>query len=84
MNETLKQNRDICYIYSLLCEASYLFYNLINHISIFPAIFGGSFYICLNLSDAYNESIEYTNIVDYDSISILLAITTQHIMFILL
>ena len=34
MEIILKQYRDRCYINSLLCEASYNFYNMINNIMI--------------------------------------------------
>jgi len=74
----LKQYRDRCYINSLLCEASYNFYNMINNILLFPTILGSSILTCLNSSDVDTNNIKYINIIVNGSITIILAITTQY------
>lgn len=75
---TLKQYRDRCYINSILCEASYNYYNHINNIIIFPTILGSSILTCLNSSNIDSEKIKYINIVINGIITIILAITTQY------
>lgn len=74
----LSQYRDRCYINSLLCEASYNFYNLINNIFLFPTILGSSILTCLNSSQVDTEKIKYINIIINATITIILAITTQY------
>ena len=74
----LKEYRDRCYINSILCEASYIYYNTINNIIIFPTILGSSILTCLNSSNIDSESIKYVNIVINGIITIILAITTQY------
>lgn len=78
MMDVLKQYRDRCYINSLLCEASYNFYNYINNIFLFPTILGSSILTCLNSSNIDTERIKYTNIIINGAITIILAITTQY------
>jgi hypothetical protein len=78
MENILKQYRDRCYINSLLCEASYNFYNMINNIFLFPTILGSSILTCLNSSNIDTEHIKYTNIIINGTITIILAITTQY------
>jgi hypothetical protein len=78
MNNILKQYRDRCYINSLLCEASYNFYNLVNNIFLFPSILGSSILTCLNSSNIDTEHIKYTNIIINGAITIILALTTQY------
>lgn len=78
MIEVLKQYRDRCFINSLLCEASYNFYNLINNIFLFPTILGSSILTCLNSSNVDSEKIKYINIIINGIITIILAITTQY------
>jgi hypothetical protein len=75
---SLKQYRDRSYINSLLCEASYSFYNTINNICLFPTILGSSILTCLNSSSIENDKIKYTNIIINGAITIILAITTQY------
>jgi hypothetical protein len=76
--DNLKQYRDRCYINSLLSEASYNFYNLINNILLFPTILGSSILTCLNSSNVDTDKIKYTNIIINGTITIILAITTQY------
>jgi hypothetical protein len=76
--DNLKQYRDRCYINSLLCEASYNFYNMINNIFLFPTILGSSILTCLNSSDVDTNNVKYINIIVNGSITIILAITTQY------
>ena len=76
--DNLKQYRDRCYINSLLCEASYNFYNMINNIFLFPTILGSSVLTCLNSSNVDTEKIKYINIIINGTITIILAITTQY------
>lgn len=76
--QILREYRDRCYINSLLCEASYNFYNMINNILLFPTILGSSILTCLNSSNIENEKIKYTNIIINGTITIILAITTQY------
>ena len=76
--DNLKQYRDRCYINSLLCEASYNFYNFINNILLFPTILGSSILTCLNSSNIDSDRIKYTNIIINGTITIILAITTQY------
>ncbi len=76
--DNLKQYRDRCYINSLLCEASYNFYNLVNDIFLFPTILGSSILTCLNSSNIDTDRIKYTNIIINGTITIILAITTQY------
>ena len=78
MDSILKQYRDRCYINSLLSEASYNFYNMINNIFLFPTILGSSILTCLNTSDVDTEKIKYINIIINGTITIILAITTQY------
>ena len=78
MIEVLKQYRDRCYVNSLLCEASYNFYNHISNIFLFPTILGSSILTCLNSSNVDTEKIKYTNIIINGAITIILAITTQY------
>jgi len=78
MDIILKQYRDRCYINSLLCEASYNFYNMINNIFLFPTILGSSILTCLNSSTIDTDKIKYTNIIINATITIILAITTQY------
>ena len=78
MDIILKQYRDRCYINSLLCEASYNFYNMINNIFLFPTILGSSILTCLNSSTIETDKIKYTNIIINGTITIILAITTQY------
>jgi hypothetical protein len=78
MNDILKQYRDRCYINSLLCEASYNFYNLINNVFLFPTILGSSILTCLNSSNIESQDIKYTNIIINGTITIILALTTQY------
>lgn len=78
MDIILKQYRDRCYINSLLCEASYNFYNMINNIFLFPTILGSSILTCLNSSTIDTDKIKYTNIIINGTITIILAITTQY------
>jgi len=73
-----KEYRDRCYINSLLCEASYNFYNMINNIFLFPTILGSSILTCLNSSNVETEKIKYINIFINGAITIILAITTQY------
>ncbi len=75
---TLSQYRDRCYINSLLCEASYNFYNMINNIFLFPTILGSSILTCLNSSNINTEDVKYINIIVNGGITIILAITTQY------
>jgi hypothetical protein len=75
---SLKEYRDRCYINSLLCEASYSFYNLISNICLFPTILGSSILTCLNSSNIDGDNIKYTNIIINGAITIILAITTQY------
>jgi hypothetical protein len=74
----LKQYRDRCYINSILCEASYNFYNFINNIFIFPTILGSSILTCLNSSNIDSDKIKITNIIINGTITITLAMTTQY------
>lgn len=74
----LKEYRDRSYINSLCCEASYLFYNTINNILLFPTILGSSILTCLNSSNIDNEKMKYTNIIINGSITIILALITQY------
>ena len=76
--DNLSQYRDRCYINSLLCEASYNFYNMINNIFLFPTILGSSILTCLNSSEVDTEKIKYINIIINGIITIILAITTQY------
>ena len=76
--DNLKQYRDRSYINSLLCEASYNFYNMINNILLFPTILGSSVLTCLNSSNVDSEKIKYINIIINGAITIILAITTQY------
>jgi len=76
--DNLKQYRDRCYINSLLCEASYNFYNLVNNIFLFPTILGSSILTCLNSSNIDTEYVKYINIIINGAITIILAITTQY------
>jgi hypothetical protein len=76
--DNLKQYRDRCYINSLLCEASYNFYNMINNIFLFPTILGSSILTCLNSSNVDADNVKYINIIINGSITIILAITTQY------
>lgn len=76
--DSLKQYRDRCYVNSLLCEASYNFYNMINNIFLFPTILGSSILTCLNSSEVDTEKIKYINIIINGTITIILAITTQY------
>jgi hypothetical protein len=76
--DNLFQYRDRCYINSLLCEASYNFYNMINNIFLFPTILGSSILTCLNSSEVDTEKIKYINIIINGTITIILAITTQY------
>jgi len=76
--DSLSQYRDRCYINSLLCEASYNFYNLVNNIFLFPTILGSSILTCLNSSNIDTDRIKYTNIIINGTITIILAITTQY------
>jgi hypothetical protein len=78
MDDILKQYRDRCYINSLLCEASYNFYNLINNVFLFPTILGSSILTCLNSSNIESQDIKYTNIIINGAITIILALTTQY------
>ena len=78
MDNILKQYRDRCYINSLLCEASYNFYNMINNIFLFPTILGSSILTCLNSSNIDSQDIKYTNIIINGTITIILALTTQY------
>ena len=78
MDDILKQYRDRCYINSLLCEASYNFYNMINNIFLFPTILGSSILTCLNSSNIDSQDIKYTNIIINGAITIILALTTQY------
>jgi hypothetical protein len=78
MNNILKQYRDRCYINSLLSEASYNFYNLVNNIFLFPSILGSSVLTCLNSSNIESDRIKYINIIINGTITIILAITTQY------
>jgi len=78
MDNILKQYRDRCYINSLLCEASYNFYNMINNIFLFPTILGSSILTCLNSSNIDTEHIKYTNIIINGTITMILALTTQY------
>jgi hypothetical protein len=78
MDNILKQYRDRCYINSLLCEASYNFYNIINNIFLFPTILGSSILTCLNSSNIDSQDIKYTNIIINGTITIILALTTQY------
>lgn len=78
MDNILKQYRDRCYINSLLCGASYNFYNMINNIFLFPTILGSSILTCLNSSNIDIERIKYTNIIINGTITIILAIITQY------
>jgi hypothetical protein len=78
MENILKQNRDRCYINSILCEASYNFYNLVNNIFLFPSILGSSILTCLNSSNIDSQDIKYTNIIINGTITIILALTTQY------
>ncbi len=78
MENILKQYRDRCYINSLLSEASYNFYNMINNIFLFPTILGSSILTCLNSSTIDTDKIKYTNIIINGTITIILAITTQY------
>jgi hypothetical protein len=74
----LKQYRDRCYINSLLCEASYNYFNLINNIFLFPVILGSSILTCLNSSNIDSERMKITNIIINGTITITLAMTTQY------
>jgi hypothetical protein len=76
--DNLKNYRDRCYINSLLCEASYSFYNTINNICLFPTILGSSILTCLNSSNIEGDKIKYTNIIINGSITIILALITQY------
>ena len=78
MLKTLKEYRDRCYINSILCEASYIYYNTINNIIIFPTILGSSILTCLNSSNIDADKIKYINIAINGVITIILAITTQY------
>lgn len=78
LSNILKQYRDRCYINSLLCEASFNFYNLINNIFLFPTILGSSILTCLNSSNIDSDKIKYTNIIINGTITITLAMTTQY------
>jgi hypothetical protein len=78
MENILKQYRDRCYINSLLCEASYNFYNMVNNIFLFPSILGSSILTCLNSSNIESQDIKYTNIIINGTITIILALTTQY------
>lgn len=78
MEQILREYRDRCYINSLLCEASYNFYNMINNIFLFPTILGSSILTCLNSSNIDSDNIKYTNIIINGTITIILAITTQY------
>jgi hypothetical protein len=78
MDNILKQYRDRCYINSLLSEASYNFYNMVNNIFLFPSILGSSVLTCLNSSNIDSQDIKYTNIIINASITIILALTTQY------
>ena len=74
----IKEYRDRCYINSILCEASYIYYNTINNIIIFPTILGSSILTCLNSSNIDADKIKYINIFINGVITIILAITTQY------
>jgi len=76
--DALKQYRDRCYINSLLCEASFNFYNHINNIFLFPTILGSSILTCLNSSNIDTDKIKYINIAINGIITIILAVTTQY------
>ncbi len=78
MFKTLKEYRDRCYINSILCESSYIYYNTINNIILFPTILGSSILTCLNSSNIDTEKIKYINIAINGVITIILAITTQY------
>jgi hypothetical protein len=78
LNIVLKQYRDRCYINSLLCEASYNYFNFINNIFLFPTILGSSVLTCLNSSDIDSIKMKYTNIIINGTITITLAMITQY------
>ena len=78
MYKTLKEYRDRCFINSILCEATYIYYNTINNIILFPTILGSSVLTCLNSSNIDTDKIKYINIVINGIITIILAITTQY------
>ena len=78
MLKTLKEYRDRCYINSILCEASYIYYNTINTIIIIPTILGSLILTCLNSSNIDADKIKYINIAINGVITIILAITTQY------
>ena len=78
MYKTLKEYRDRSFINSILCEATYIYYNTINNIILFPTILGSSVLTCLNSSNIDTDKIKYINIVINGVITIILAITTQY------